>query len=117
MRFYQNILTKFILQIPRLLAALAISIIIARILGPEQKGAYELISLIPTIIVLIGNLGFPVSNVYFIAKKENIESKILGNTIFINLIISIISIISLYFLMPVLKDKFWNRWSRNKWRL
>ncbi len=108
MNFYRKIFIKFLLQIPNYIGLIVIGILIARLLGPELKGEYEIIILIPSILIVFGNLGLPVSNVYYIAKYKRIESKILGNTLLINLIFSLIIITMLFLLLPVLKVKIWN---------
>src|SRR3990172_13115190 len=43
---------------------LAVSIIVARTLGPEGKGIYSLLLLVPSLLVTFGNGGLQVSNIY-----------------------------------------------------
>ena len=64
----------FILGIPT-------SIVIARILGPEGKGAYALIVLVPTLLALLGNLGIGIANVYFGGKRRYNWAELASNSL------------------------------------
>ena len=102
MKFYQNIIIKFISQAFKIIPFIGINIIIAKLLGPEKKGEYELIILIPVLVASLANFGLPVSNVYFITKAKNSIKKIIGNTILINSFISVIFVVTLFHVLPFL---------------
>lgn len=72
--FASNVLT-FIL-------GLGTSIIIARVLGPTNKGIYALIVLMPTILLKFGTLGIEASNVYFSGNRKYTVSSIGSNSLF-----------------------------------
>ncbi len=72
--FASNLLT-FIL-------GLGTSIIIARVLGPTNKGIYALIVLMPTILLKFGTLGIEASNVYFSGNRKYTISSIGSNSLF-----------------------------------
>jgi len=102
MRFHQNIIVKFTTQIIKGLPFLITNLILVKLLNPNLKGEYEIIILIPTMIIFLFNLGLPASNVYLTAHSENIENKLIGNTIFSNFILTVILSISLIFLHPII---------------
>jgi O-antigen/teichoic acid export membrane protein len=58
------------------------SIIIARMLGPEGKGIYSFVFIVPIITKTIINLGMNSSNVYFIGKRRFPINRIVGNAFF-----------------------------------
>lgn len=45
-------------------------IILARVLGPSGKGIYTMVILIPTMIVMFGNMGIADANIYFVGKNK-----------------------------------------------
>ena len=69
------------------------SIIVARILGPENKGILALAILLPTFLVVLANMGIPQSTAYFLAKKVFDKRIVLGNTILISLVLGGLSLI------------------------
>jgi O-antigen/teichoic acid export membrane protein len=72
--FTSNVLT-FIL-------GLGASIIIARVLGPTNKGIYALIVLMPSILLKFGTLGIEASNVYFSGNRKYTISSIGSNSLY-----------------------------------
>ena len=66
---------------------LVASIVIARVLGPEGTGAYALILLIPTLLVLLGNLGIGAANVYFGGSHRHPWPKLASNSLVLALVI------------------------------
>lgn len=75
------------------LIALPISIILARVLGPEGKGIYTLASLLPTLIVTFGNLGIGPATVFYVARGDYKRKEILGNNIFLSFFIGAFGIV------------------------
>ncbi len=69
--------------------ALACSAIIARKLGPYNKGIFSAVFLIPTFIVMLGNMGIDFSNIYYIAKKQKEANTYFINSIVMGLLLSI----------------------------
>jgi len=68
-------------------------IIISRILGPEGKGIYSLILLIPGIIVTFGNFGIESSNTYFTGSKKYNLKDVVANSIFLAFSLGILAIL------------------------
>jgi len=59
-----------IAQITTFAIGFAIQIVLARILGPSDRGVYALLILIPAISVMLSSLGIEIANVYFSANKK-----------------------------------------------
>ena len=74
-------LITFLTQISVFIFGLATSIILARVLGPEGKGIYTLIILIPTVLGMLGTLGIEIANVYFSANRRYKLSDIVSNSL------------------------------------
>lgn len=57
------------------------TMILARALGPEGKGIYTLIILIPTLMIKFGTLGIEAANVYFTSNKKYRMEDIVANSL------------------------------------
>lgn len=55
--------------------------LISRLLGPEGKGAYALLLLAPSFLILLGEMGVGMSNVYFIGHRKHEHSQIASNSL------------------------------------
>lgn len=60
------------------------SVILARVLGPEGRGAYALAMLLPSLVVTFGNLGIGPATAYYVARNEFCHQEILGNNILLS---------------------------------
>lgn len=81
MRFIKDTLITFSTHIITVILGIAAAIVIARVLGPEGKGAYALIILIPALLVLLGNLGIGIANVYFGGSQKHEWTKLASNSL------------------------------------
>jgi len=72
------------------------SIILARVLGPEGKGIYALIVLIPALMLRLGSLGIEAANVYFTGSKRYGIKDIVSNSLLSSILLSSI-LVSLFF--------------------
>ncbi|WP_077619737.1 flippase [Bacillus sinesaloumensis] len=80
-QFIKNTLMTISRQISAILIGLLYTVIIARVLGPTGNGIYQLIILLPTMLLTIFNLGIGSSSVYYIGKKNyHIEDILKTNT-------------------------------------
>lgn len=96
----------FVTRIWGAVVGLVVSIIIARTLGPEGKGIYSLLLLVPTLLVTIGNGGLQISNIYFAGKKRAKISELASNSLWASFVFGLL-IIGLFALaFPFLKDSF-----------
>lgn len=81
MEFIKHFLLTFSAKITTVVFHLAAVIVIARVLGPEGNGEYALIILIPSILVLVGNLGLGLANIYFGGSKKYEWAQIVSNSV------------------------------------
>jgi O-antigen/teichoic acid export membrane protein len=77
--FFTNVLVA-VLAIPT-------SIIIARVLGPHDKGVYTLVMLIPSLLYQMGNLGLSGANIYFIGRRRSSLTDITSNAFVMGLMV------------------------------
>ena len=94
MKFIKDTLVTFSTQIVTVILGIAAAIVIARVLGPEGKGAYALIILVPTVLVALGNLGIGIANVYFGGRKKYEINELASNSLIAALGLGIISSIA-----------------------
>ena len=71
----------------------AASIILARVLGPEGKGIYALIVLIPALMLKLGSLGIEAANVYFTGSKRYEIKDIVSNSLLCGILLGSILIL------------------------
>jgi len=84
-QFAKGTLMTLTVGVLSLVAGIATSIILARVLGPEGKGIYALATLLPSMIVTFGNLGIGPATVYYVARGEFRRQEILGNNLLLSL--------------------------------
>ncbi len=89
-----------ITSIIKLIFGVLASILVARILGPEGKGMLTALLLLPGFLAYIAKSGLGTANVFFSAKKENID-EIAGNSL---IFILIVTPLFLIFFLPF---RFW----------
>lgn len=68
-------------------------VIIARVLGPEGRGLYALIFLIPGLIIAFGNFGFGAGNAYFTGSKKYKVADIISGSVLMSVVLGILLII------------------------
>lgn len=94
MNFIRDSINVFFTRIFVYIIMIGISIYIARVLGPEAKGIYSLLTQFVFISVLLMKLGIDNAAVFFLGKREDI-SKIYPNIISLTIISSLIIVLSL----------------------
>ena len=92
MSFVKDVSITFWSRIVVSSIGLIVTIIIARSLGPEGKGIYSLVILIPSLLALFVNSGIGISNIYFIGKKRFKEEDLASNSLILGLISGSITI-------------------------
>jgi O-antigen/teichoic acid export membrane protein len=88
------------------------SIILARVLGPEGKGIYALIVLVPALMLKLGSLGIEAANVYFTGSKQYGIKDIVSNSLLCGILLS--SILIFLFLGVFHLDIFQNYLASNQ---
>jgi len=101
-----DVSVNFITQILVFCISFVSGIIIARVLGPEGRGLFSLVIMIPTMTVAVVNMGINVSNVYFIGKNKYPIGSIVGNALFYSLIVGGSVAFFLTILEPLLNSYF-----------
>ena len=105
-KFGIDVSINFITQILVFCLLFVSSIIIARTLGPEGKGLFSLVLMIPIMTVTLTNMGINFSNIYFIGKNKYPIGAIIGNAIFYSLIVGGSIALLLIILEPLLNSYF-----------
>ncbi len=88
MSIVKDSVSIFTTRIISILIPLVGSIIVSRILGPLNRGALDLLMLVPFLFVAFGNLGIGNANVYYIGKKLYRAEVIISNSFAVSFISS-----------------------------
>jgi len=88
--FAVDTLITLITRILQLALSMGTSIIMARVLGPQGKGIYSLAILLPSLLVMLGNLGISQASIFYTGKKKYSPSEILANNIVLSFLLSIV---------------------------
>jgi len=67
------------------LTSMGASVLTARFLGPEGKGVYALILLLPSLVVIFANLGVGTATTYLVSQRSYPLPQVLGSTVFLGL--------------------------------
>src|SRR5436309_959189 len=67
-----KVLETYITQILRVALGLVLTIMVARILGPQGRGLYAVALAIGALGVQVGNFGLGSSNIYYVAKDHDL---------------------------------------------
>lgn len=109
MKFIRDTIITFSTRVITIALGMVAAIVVARVLGPEGKGAYALVILFPTMLTLIGDLGLGIANVYFGSSKRyrwaDLASNSLISALGLGIILAVIFLASFLVLQPTfLKD-------------
>jgi O-antigen/teichoic acid export membrane protein len=91
--FTKQTLTTFATRVLQLIFGIGISIILARVLGPEGKGIFSLAILLPLFLVAFTDFGVAPASVYYIGKKRYSPEEVFGVNIIFSILISILAIL------------------------
>jgi O-antigen/teichoic acid export membrane protein len=80
----RKISAVFMTQVLRLLMSFAASVVVARVLGPTNRGFFALASATGALGVQFANLGLHTSNTYFSARDQKSLPILLGNTLLVS---------------------------------
>jgi len=96
----------FLTRVWGAIVGIGVSIIIARTLGPEGKGIYSLLLLVPTLLVTFGNAGIQIANVYYHGKKGAAISHLASNSIWASLVFGLLMFGLFTVSYPFIADRF-----------
>lgn len=94
----KNIFYNLLSQLPQILSGLVVSILSTRILGPEGKGVFGILTYDLLLFGLIMNLGIQMATGYFISSKQTEPHKVLGMGIY-HWLINLVLLGSVFFVM------------------
>ena len=92
-RFATNTLITFLTRMLQVLLGVCSSIIIARSLGPEGRGVYALALLLPSVLVLVMELGMGPASTYYVARNISNAKDILTINIVSALAIGVMAVL------------------------
>ncbi len=93
-------------RLSNLAIGIIISILLARLLGPDGRGVYALVALIPALAFAFGNLGIASSSVYFTGKGTYDHGTIAGNNTIINTALSLMAVLFAILFLVLFQDTF-----------
>lgn len=96
MSLSKNIAITFSARIIMVGLGLIAGIIAARMLGPEGKGIFAFLSALAGIALQFGNLGLQNANTYFIAKDRTKTGDLMGNSLWVGLILGSVIALGIY---------------------
>lgn len=97
-----DIITTFFTKILFLGGSFIISVILARLLGPEGKGLVTALFVIPNLTISLADLGVRQSSAFYIGQKKYSIQQVMSSNLLLWLVSSFISLIVVigYYLLP-----------------
>src|SRR5699024_8097349 len=94
-----HVVTTFSTRILVLFGSFIVSVLLARLLGPEGQGVVAAIFVVPNIIISIGDLGIRQASAYFIGRKLYSIKDVISSNMLLCVITSVISmsIVAVYY--------------------
>ena len=86
-RFFRYVLGIYGTQVTVAAVGLITGVAVARVLGPEGRGAYAVAAVISVIGVQLGSLGMQGSNSYFVARDRTMLAPTLVNSLVVSLVV------------------------------
>ena len=80
-----------------------VSIILARFLGPENRGIYAVLILVVSLASFLGNMGLGTANVYFLSKGRPLEN-VLWNSILASSVLGVVLILLTIPFLGIISD-------------
>jgi O-antigen/teichoic acid export membrane protein len=90
--FTKDTISTLAVRLISLLLGIVQSVIVARLLGPSDRGLYTLTLLFPSLLVSFFNLGIPITTTYHLARNRYPRQLVFGNTTILNLVIAVFSL-------------------------
>ncbi|MBI4283421.1 MAG: flippase [Chloroflexi bacterium] len=93
-----NALVTLSARLVNLVFAMVASILLARFLGPENRGVYALLVLVVSMASFLGNMGLGTANVYFLSKGRLLASVLWNSLLASSLLGAILVLLTVPFL-------------------
>lgn len=106
--FTKNTIITFLSRTLALFMSLLVSIILARSLGPEGRGIYALVILLPGILLIFFDFGITPATAFYIGKKKYPLSQIFGNNIFLSIFFSSLAMFAGVLIIFLLRKHFFS---------
>ena len=90
----RNVLETYGTRVLVLVITFATAVVIARELGPTGRGLYAVAVTLGAIGAQFGNLGLHASNVYYVAKDRGLLPALIGNTLGVVFVASVVAALS-----------------------
>ena len=94
--FIRKVGETFVTRIFLIGIGLAISVIVARILGPEGRGLYAVSISLGALGVQFGNLGIYASNIYAVVRRREALPELISNSLWVSLILGVLAFTLFY---------------------
>ena len=92
-RFSRDVIGVFNSNVFSIIAGLLVSIILARVLGPEKFGIYSVLIIIPMIVVSLTHMGIRGSAIFHVGKGEFDREELVSSVVVLLIIASILGMI------------------------
>ncbi|MFQ5876383.1 MAG: oligosaccharide flippase family protein [Acidobacteriota bacterium] len=89
MTFRRGVTLTLTVRALTILVGLVSSIVTARWLGPEGRGLLVTLSVLTGLALQFGNLGLHSGNIYFVAREPSTTPAVLGNSLWLSLLLGI----------------------------
>ena len=106
--FLGHVNAVFVTYIVNAVLAFGVSVLLARALGPHDRGVYGIFMLTASISQALLSLGFSVSAVYYLSKQTHSLTRIVANGLQMMVVSGVLSSLLVLLAWPVLGDTFAN---------
>jgi O-antigen/teichoic acid export membrane protein len=106
MRLHQSLSLTLLTKVAIFLLGIATSIILARILGPAGRGEYAIVILVPTIAIVLFNLGISDSIIHMVGSKKYKIEEVFYNSIIFASILGTVAIVIIIFSLDYIKSHY-----------
>ncbi len=101
-RLVYDVATTLAARILAMVGPFVVSIITARVLGPEDRGRYFLVLALAQIGAQVGNMGLQASNTYLVANRRELVGPMVANSLIVSFVVApaVTALIALVFGWP-----------------
>jgi len=100
--FIRDVFYTFAAELLSAMGNLAVGVVLARALLPDERGALVLVMTLPWVIANAATFGLPQANVYLTGRQKYDIRAILGNSLVLSLVVGLVLVALFYALQDVL---------------